>query len=463
MRPLSLARFAVFLIVLGGVRPSLQARNSFGDAGDYLRDGAGARAMGMGGAFTAVADDVSAEYWNPAGLAFLEENQIQTMYAPFALDTNMYSVAVGAPLGPHLGTVALSDVLLRSDGFQSRDNLNSITGGGDSVSHNAVSASYAHTVWGRLSAGGRVRFLQQSVLGETGGAVALDVAGYVQPWHGVTAGVTLTNLNRPSVSLGETPDLFRSSLRTGVAWRDPRHRVVLSMDVNKTERQSSFCVAGVEVHPIPLLSLRAGWDQNQQPTAGVGISWRSFQFDYAFANTTDFGTTGRASFTFRWGNIYQTVIAPQDLAPGSDALHMEGLKNEVRFKIHVPNIKVEKWTLVVTNDEGTVVRTLTQQHAPEETVVWDMTDDNGLPVKRGRYFYRFDVVYKNAQVWKESGRFVLDYKTSGVPDVELKMRIPEGATDVPAPVPQNPGGDVEPTQEETPHEFIPTGENKNHE
>ncbi len=38
--------------------------------------GVGARALGMGGAFRAVADDWSAAYWNPAGLAYLDENQL---------------------------------------------------------------------------------------------------------------------------------------------------------------------------------------------------------------------------------------------------------------------------------------------------------------------------------------------------------------------------------------------------
>ena len=44
--------------------------------GSDLGMGIGARAMGMSGAFTAVADDASAVFWNPAGLAQLTGNQI---------------------------------------------------------------------------------------------------------------------------------------------------------------------------------------------------------------------------------------------------------------------------------------------------------------------------------------------------------------------------------------------------
>jgi len=42
---------------------------SAGDAAHFLRDGIGARARGMGGAFVAVADDATACFWNPTGLA----------------------------------------------------------------------------------------------------------------------------------------------------------------------------------------------------------------------------------------------------------------------------------------------------------------------------------------------------------------------------------------------------------
>lgn len=56
----------ILLSILSGV--GFSASLAAGNAAQFLRFGVGARAMGMGGAFVAIADDVNAAYWNPAGL-----------------------------------------------------------------------------------------------------------------------------------------------------------------------------------------------------------------------------------------------------------------------------------------------------------------------------------------------------------------------------------------------------------
>jgi hypothetical protein len=446
-------RLASFVILFPLLLPvSSYSDTNFGQAGDYLRAGAGARALAMGGAFTAVADDASTEYWNPAALAFLEEFQFQTMYAPYSLDTKEYYLSFVAPLGPKWGALGVSDLLLRSDGYQRRDELNFTSGGDGEVSQNALSLSYGKAFQDLWAAGARVRFLQQKVLSDSGSALALDLSAYSRPWNGVSAGVVFTNLNEPEITLDQDPDTFERNVRVGLAYRAPRDRVIVSMDANKTAQQNPYFVAGIEYNPLSLFGLRAGWDQNQDVTLGLGVRLRSFLFDYAFASQEDFGTTNKVSVTFRWGNIYRANITPMGLAEKSDSIYIEGLRNEVRFKVDVPALKIARWTLIITDEEGRVVRTLLEQYHPGHAILWDMTDENGRPVKRGAYRYRFAVEYKSGKVWEETGKFKLDYKLNSVPEVEIRMRAPEGLEGTPPTLPQAPTAVPEPVKEPTPTE-----------
>ncbi|MBL8023789.1 MAG: PorV/PorQ family protein [Elusimicrobia bacterium] len=402
------------------------ADTSFGEAGDYLRYGAGARSLGMGGAFTAVADDVSADYWNPAALAYLDEYQFQTMYAPFGMGSNLYYMGFGAPMGTRLGTLGLSALSLRSDGFQRRDELNFRTGGNGDVSHNAVSLSYGRSFMDLWSLGARLRFLQQNILSDSGSAMGVDLSAYSRPWNGISAGATFNNLNKPSITVGNDADEFRAHTRLGLAYRAPRDLFILSFDANKTEQQSVYFVSGLEYNPVPLLSLRTGWDQNKDVTVGMGVTLRNLRFDYAFVNQEALGATNQVSLTFRWGNIYRAKITPVGLAPNSDSIYIEGLRNEVRFAVDVPKLKIAHWTLMVSDEEGKVVRSMSEHYHPGSALLWDMTDENGRPVKRGLYRYRFAIEYKSGKVWEERGKFRLDYKTNIVPEVELRMRVPGG-------------------------------------
>ena len=84
-----LRRAALILLVFGAVSSAFSARY----VGEFLEIGAGARAVGMGGAFTAVADDPSAFYWNPSGLGYIEGLKFSGMYADLWGGLANYSVA----------------------------------------------------------------------------------------------------------------------------------------------------------------------------------------------------------------------------------------------------------------------------------------------------------------------------------------------------------------------------------
>jgi len=77
-RPINRRRIRGLTLSLGMVFAASSALAYFEKGGVT---GVGARAMGMGGAFTAVGDDTSAVWWNPAGLGQLTRAELSGMYS----------------------------------------------------------------------------------------------------------------------------------------------------------------------------------------------------------------------------------------------------------------------------------------------------------------------------------------------------------------------------------------------
>ena len=83
----ALAGLVLLPLLAGGAgAQGVPVTNVFGQPDSF---GIGPRAMGMGGAFVAVADDASAAYWNVAGLAQLSSYEISLSSAPVYFDNNV--------------------------------------------------------------------------------------------------------------------------------------------------------------------------------------------------------------------------------------------------------------------------------------------------------------------------------------------------------------------------------------
>jgi len=67
-------------------------------AAEFLTIPVGARAIGMGGAYSAVADDISSIWWNPAGLGFLQNKEVMFNVVDYTLDLTYNYAAAAVPV-----------------------------------------------------------------------------------------------------------------------------------------------------------------------------------------------------------------------------------------------------------------------------------------------------------------------------------------------------------------------------
>lgn len=241
----------------------------------------GVRAAGMGGAFTAVADDASAVYWNPAGLA-------SGSFFSLVLDHDSRDEGSASLLA--LGTPPLGFAYYRTATGSRANGRNSL------VAHHA-GATVLQSLGDHFVVGGTAKFVHGVVDG--GGASVssnkfdADVGVMLKGSLG-RIGLTAQNLTEPSFEgIGEAVTLERR-VRTGIAL-NILELTMISADFDLTTARAGSVGAtvtddwrdvafGAETHPVAKLWLRGGahWNAAGETAAPVG----SFGGSYAIYGST---------------------------------------------------------------------------------------------------------------------------------------------------------------------------------
>ncbi len=299
------------------------AREDGGQPGAFLSYGAGARSLSMGKTFVGIADDASATYWNPAGLATLEKPEITALYASLYEKTG-YSFAAGVlPLKlatsdpateasagrQRLGTVGLAIVNLSSRGFQLRDEYNYELGEGG-VSESAAILSYGTKIpfvvrgsW--LAVGANLKAVNQNVNGKSDTGYGIDV-GALTTYQKLTIGLSIQNIIASTLTLVEETDTYPLAATLGFSYKFFNDSLLTAIDLNKTQNRQLKVHLGTEYTLAQLFSIRAGLDETEA-TLGMGVKWQNYSLDYAFAyhdawkGYEDLGMSHRFGLTVRFG------------------------------------------------------------------------------------------------------------------------------------------------------------------
>jgi len=192
---------------------------------EFLSHGVGARALAMGSAFVAIADDPTATYWNPAGLVKVKKHAFSTMYSDSFgtgegdfLDKGLvqYNFTNYVQQIEGVGSVGISWIRLGVDeiplttfrdtngnnilgDFQDK-NGNGIKEEGElyidrpeikelfSNTDNALLISYARQVHRKFAIGGNLKLLKQSIFENSGTGFGLDLGFILEPLAGIRIG-----------------------------------------------------------------------------------------------------------------------------------------------------------------------------------------------------------------------------------------------------------------------------------
>ena len=266
-----------FLLVTSSVRAIFEERPS------------SARAWGMGGAFTAVADDSSAIYFNPAGLAQLEMMELSGTYTMLYREKDLeYKLGSFAlPMG-RLGTIGLS---------------------GNTYGHGKIiedtyifSAGRKFTFENRdLYLGGNAKYLRLEI--ETVGK-EFDYGGDLGLLYKLLDGKLSLGLFGGNINTPHIGEDLSQRYAAGVAYR-PGPDLILAADYHREkqeEEENDEFRLGVEYHWLKYLFLRSGVANNPgRWMVGWGLKNRFLSFDYAYLPHHNLDKTHLGTLTFRFG------------------------------------------------------------------------------------------------------------------------------------------------------------------
>lgn len=297
--------------VLGGQRAGISTAQ-------FLKIGVGGRATAMGDAFVAIANDVSALYWNPAGLTQFSENQVMFSHNQWVVDINhdfigaVYHLDDANTFGVSLTSLSMDEMEVTTEYAPFG------TGEYFGFSDMGIAISYSRKMTDQFSFGGTVRYIEETLDKLKMRGIMIDLGTYYWTGLGSTRfAVTVTNFGNDLAPDGEVvlvgnrtksdwqtfspPTMFRIGFALE-PYEDDEHKVTTSIQLNHPNDNSENLSLGVEYVWNKMFFARGGYkinvdEQNYSFGAGVNvpISIANVSVDYAFANFTKLGSAHRFS------------------------------------------------------------------------------------------------------------------------------------------------------------------------
>ncbi|MGH7496210.1 MAG: PorV/PorQ family protein [bacterium] len=302
--------------------------------GEFLTLGAGGRGLGMGGAYSALTNDVTAGYWNPAGLAHIEYPQVMLMHSEqfegvVKYDYGSFAMPFGAnrSLGIGLIRVGVDDIwvtkltnpqLKLGETYVDENGVTRINTAQKDYSISdaeyALFLSYALRRSQKWSWGANVKIVHKNVGAYSAWGLGFDLATMLKPVGNLQLGLNLQDITTTVLAWNSgTREIIVPTLRVGMAYPfyfaglQGYMAPALDFDVRFEGRDYAAQFAsgpvsvdshlGWEYQFRDLFALRVGSDVGQL-TAGAGLTLHKFQFDYAFLSHDDLGNSHRVSAKF---------------------------------------------------------------------------------------------------------------------------------------------------------------------
>ncbi len=308
--------FSICVILLAASTVPARAAREFEKVGtigaQFLKIPIGARAAAIGCAFTAIADDATAVFWNPAGIARIEEKTLSFNYAPWLASTQLSEAAyvtrfrfLPGSVAFDVRSLAMPDdevrTVFRPDGTGTRFDAGDVS----------VGIVYARSLTDKFSTGLGVNWVQSTLATYTAQALTFDFGTlYDTGFRSFRIGMAIQNIGGDMTYLNDpakVPTVFRVGMST-LLLDNAAQSLQVAGEFSHPPDNSERANVGMEYALRRTVFLRGGWFfrfDTERFSAGAGVRLpgpfvKENRFDYAYTEMRGLSPIHRFGMEFRF-------------------------------------------------------------------------------------------------------------------------------------------------------------------
>jgi hypothetical protein len=287
------------------------ASNNSGTASILLlRLGANPRVSALSDAFSGIADDQNALYYNPAGLANLKMGAVSLNHMEWFEDIRIENLLFGYNLSKKIG-IAAGLTHLWMPGIEARNVFGDVTGSTIQVSSSVVTMGMSYEPVTSFSLGLGIKYFQEKLSDYTASGIGFDFGLFLNTSiPGLSTGIAVQNLGG-NVTYDREKQKIPLVYRGGIAYKIYSSDLVFDVDLLKSVDTDLNVYFGAEYVLLHQFSFRVGnkftKSEPFRPSFGVGFHLQNrYHVYYAYSTHADLGATHNIGFTFNFGSRART-------------------------------------------------------------------------------------------------------------------------------------------------------------
>jgi hypothetical protein len=339
----SRARRRVILLINVVFAAFAFSKTGWGSSGtegaSFLNIPVGARPAALGSGYTALATDAYAPTWNPAGLGFIDTNELAGQHLSYLESIHYEYLSFVHPLarrpfareGDRSTAGIGGSIQYLGSGDIPGTNMDGQSIGDFSSYYAAYSVAYGQSLSEKLSLGLTGKWINAKISDVSANAFAFDFGALYRATHRLHLASTLTNVGTRMKFLSQKDSLPMSWHVAAAYLLHPQ--ILVTTEAEYRKNGMPVWHMGTEWRPIEAVAIRAGYRTDTTKelsplagfTTGIGLKLKGQEFSYAWLPYGDLGNTQYFSAVLRFGgpadkkrNLIQYKPAQPELAEVED-------------------------------------------------------------------------------------------------------------------------------------------------